>query len=102
MPAKLLFDNKQHIVIRPRVYVSKNEARVYTHASKLSVINCYCLVCGDLSIKRQRLKRLLFDFEAEHAGVENSRLKALKNVAPRHLLDTRLNPPGNLRVRAVG
>jgi hypothetical protein len=24
-------------------------------------------------------------------------LKALGNVAPRHLLDTRLNPPGDLR-----
>jgi hypothetical protein len=24
-------------------------------------------------------------------------LKALSNVAPRHLLDTRLNPPGDLR-----
>jgi len=24
-------------------------------------------------------------------------LKALGNVAPRHLLDTRLNPPGELR-----
>jgi hypothetical protein len=28
-------------------------------------------------------------------------LKALGNVAPRHLLDTRLNPPADLRARAV-
>jgi hypothetical protein len=28
-------------------------------------------------------------------------LKALGNVAPRHLLDTRLNPPAELRARAV-
>jgi hypothetical protein len=27
-------------------------------------------------------------------------LKALGNVAPRHLLDTRLNPPAELRARA--
>jgi hypothetical protein len=27
-------------------------------------------------------------------------LKALANVAPRHLLDTRLNPPAELRARA--
>jgi hypothetical protein len=26
-------------------------------------------------------------------------LKALANVAPRHLLDTRLNPPADLRAR---
>jgi hypothetical protein len=29
--------------------------------------------------------------------VKQSMLKALANVAPRHLLDTRLNPPGELR-----
>jgi hypothetical protein len=28
-------------------------------------------------------------------------LKALGNVAPRHLLDTRLNPPAELRARAA-
>jgi hypothetical protein len=27
-------------------------------------------------------------------------LKALANVAPRHLLDTRLNPPADLRAKA--
>jgi hypothetical protein len=29
--------------------------------------------------------------------VKQSLLKALGNVAPRHLLDTRLNPPADLR-----
>ena len=37
------------------------------------------------------------EMEREHPGVKNSMLKALSNVAPRHLLDTRLNPPGDLR-----
>jgi hypothetical protein len=32
------------------------------------------------------------DLEREHPGVKSSMLKAMKNVAPRHLLDTRLNP----------
>jgi len=31
--------------------------------------------------------------------VKQSMLKALGNVAPRHLLDTRLNPPAALRAR---
>jgi hypothetical protein len=39
------------------------------------------------------------ELEREHPGVKNSMLKALGNVAPRHLLDTRLNPPADLRVR---
>jgi hypothetical protein len=32
------------------------------------------------------------DLEREHVGVKQSMLKALSNVSPRHLLDTRLNP----------
>ena len=41
------------------------------------------------------------ELEREHPGVKQSMLKALGNVAPRHLLDTRLNPPAELRARAV-
>ena len=40
---------------------------------------------------------MLMELEREHPGVKQSMLKALSNVAPRHLLDTRLNPPGELR-----
>jgi tRNA(Ile)-lysidine synthase TilS/MesJ len=43
-------------------------------------------------LQRQRVKRLIFDLEREHAGVKASMLRALGNVAARHLLDTRLNP----------
>jgi hypothetical protein len=39
------------------------------------------------------------DLETDHPGVRQSMLKALSNVAPRHLLDTRLNPPAALRAR---
>ena len=39
------------------------------------------------------------ELEVEHPGVKQSMLKALANVAPRHLLDTRLNPPAELRAR---
>ena len=101
MPAKLLSDDKSQVVIRPLVYVGEDEARAYTRESGLPVIGCCCPVCGDLSLKRQRLKRLLLDFETDHPGVKNSMLKALSNVAPRHLLDTRLNPAGELRSRAA-
>ncbi len=37
------------------------------------------------------------ELEGEHPGVKQSMLKALGNVAPRHLLDFRLNPPAELR-----
>jgi hypothetical protein len=50
-----------------------------------------------MSLQRQRVKRLILDLEREHSGVKQSMLKALSNVMPRHLLDTRINPSGELR-----
>ena len=90
MPARLVSDNEKHIVIRPLVYVTEPEARSYARESGLPIIGCCCPACGDLSLKRQRLKRMLAEFEVEHPEVKNSMLKALSNVHPRHLLDRRL------------
>src|SRR5919206_1803392 len=101
MPAKLVSDNGEHVVIRPLVYVSEDEARAYTKQCALPIIGCCCPACGDLSLQRQRTKRLLVELEREHPGVKQSMLKALGNVAPRHLLDTRLNPPAELRRREI-
>ena len=68
---------------------------------ELPIIGCCCPACGDLSLQRQRVKRLIMDLEVEHPGVKQSMLKALGNVMPRHLLDTRLNPSGELRDSAA-
>ena len=92
MPARLVSDDGAHVVIRPFVYVGEEECRAYAKACGLPVIGCCCPACGDLSLQRQRIKRLLMDLEREHPGVKSSMIKALKNVAPRHLLDTRLDP----------
>lgn len=100
MPAKLVSDDEQNVVIRPFVYVGEDEARQYCKESELPIIGCCCPACGDLGLQRQRIKRLIMDLELEHPGVKNSMLKALGNVAPRHLLDTRLNPPAELRASA--
>jgi tRNA 2-thiocytidine biosynthesis protein TtcA len=99
MPAKLVSDDGANVVIRPLVYVGEDEARAYARESDLPVIGCCCPACGDLGLQRQRVKRLLMDLDHEHPGVKQSMLKALANVAPRHLLDTRLNPPAELRAR---
>jgi tRNA 2-thiocytidine biosynthesis protein TtcA len=60
--------------------------------SGLPVIGCCCPACGDLSLKRQRMKRLIADLELEHPDIKNSMMKALSNVVPSHLLDRRLQP----------
>ncbi|HUE88020.1 MAG TPA: tRNA 2-thiocytidine(32) synthetase TtcA [Vicinamibacterales bacterium] len=96
MPARLVSDNKAHIVIRPLVYVTEAEARAYAKENELPVIGCCCPACGDLSLQRQRVKRLIMELEREHPNVKASMLKALGNVMPRHLLDRRLNPAREL------
>jgi tRNA 2-thiocytidine biosynthesis protein TtcA len=97
MPARLVSDNGEHVVIRPLVFVGEDEARLYTKECGLPIIGCCCPACGDLSLQRQRVKRLVLDLEREHPGVKQSMLKALGNVMPRHLLDLRLNPSGEMR-----
>lgn len=90
MPARLVSDSGKHVVIRPLVYVTEADARAYTQEVALPVIGCCCPACGDLSLQRQRVKRLIMDLEREHPQVKASMIKALTNVKPRHLLDRRL------------
>src|SRR4030088_1425647 len=97
MPAKLVSDDGAHVVVRPLVYGGEDEARAYTKECELPTIGCCCPACGDLGLQRNDTKWLLMELDREHAGVKNPMLNALGNVAPRHLLDTRLNPPGELR-----
>ena len=101
MPARLVSDNGEHVVIRPLVAVTEAEARAYAKESELPIIGCCCPACGDLGLQRQRVKRLIAELEVEHPEVKNSMIRALGNVAPRHLLDRRLNPPAELRRAAA-
>lgn len=90
MPARLVSDDGRHVVIRPLAYVTEDEARRYTKSYALPIVGCACPACGDLSLQRQRIKRLIFELEREHPNTKSSMLRALGNVAPRHLLDRRL------------
>ena len=101
MPARLVSDNGEHVVIRPLVYTTEAEARNYAKASELPIIGCCCPACGDMSLQRQRIKRLIAELEVEHPEVKSSMIRALGNVAGRHLLDRRLNPLPELRDTAL-
>jgi tRNA 2-thiocytidine biosynthesis protein TtcA len=101
MPARLVSDNGEHVVIRPLVNVLESEARQYAKASGLPIIGCCCPACGDLSLQRQRVKRLIAELQVEHPDIKNSMLRALGNVASRHLLDKRLHPLPELRAAAA-
>jgi tRNA 2-thiocytidine biosynthesis protein TtcA len=108
MPARLVSDEGRHVVIRPLAYVDEEECRAYATASGLPITRCQSPACGDPNRQRQRVKRLLGELEREHPGVKDSMLRALGNVAPRYLLDTRLHPvtpldaPGTARLDGEG
>jgi tRNA 2-thiocytidine biosynthesis protein TtcA len=89
MPAKLRSDTG-HVVIRPLVYASESETRTYAKECGLPIVASCCAACGDLSLQRQRVKRLLLDLDREYPGVKASMLRALGHVTPSHLLDRRL------------
>jgi tRNA 2-thiocytidine biosynthesis protein TtcA len=101
MPARLVSDNGEHTVIRPLVYTTEADARAYAKESELPIIGCCCPACGDLTLQRQRIKRLIAELEVEHPEIKNSMIRALANVAGRHLLDRRLNPLPELREAAL-
>src|SRR5436190_4493161 len=67
MPARLVSDNGEHVVVRPLVYVTEAEARTYAKEESLPIISCCCPACGDLSLQRQRVKRLIAQLEVEHS-----------------------------------
>jgi tRNA 2-thiocytidine biosynthesis protein TtcA len=94
MPARLVSDDGRHVVVRPLVYASESECRAYTKECALPITGCGCPACEDLSLQRQRVKRLLLDLEREHPGVKASLLKAVGNLQPRHLLDRRYRERG--------
>ena len=73
--ASLVSDDRRHVVIRPLVYVTEAEARQYAKASELPIIGCCCPACGDLSLQRQRVKRLIAELEVEHPGIKSSMLQ---------------------------
>jgi tRNA 2-thiocytidine biosynthesis protein TtcA len=100
MPARLVSDNGEHVVIRPLVNVLESEARAYAKASALPIVGCCCPACGDLSLQRQRVKRLIAELQVD-PDIKNSMLRALGNVASRHLLDKRLDPLPELRAAAA-
>lgn len=90
MPARLVSDNARHVVIRPLVYVLESEARAYAQEASLPIIGCCCSACGDLSLKRQRMKRLIAELELEHPDIKNSMIRALGNIVPSHLIDEKV------------
>lgn len=89
MPPKLLSDDARNVIIRPLVYVAESDLTELSRVWEIPIIPCN--LCGSQDgLKRQRMKDLLRELQAEIPNVANSLLAAQSNVHESHLMDHRL------------
>jgi tRNA 2-thiocytidine biosynthesis protein TtcA len=89
MPAKLVSDNGEHVVIRPLAFCKESELISYAELKQFPIIPCN--LCGSQpNLQRQNIKAMLNDWEQNFPGRIESMFTALKNVVPSHLCDSEL------------
>jgi tRNA 2-thiocytidine biosynthesis protein TtcA len=89
MPPKLLSDDGRHIVIRPLAYVAERDIARYARARRFPLIPC--TLCGSQpTLERERIGRMLRDWERQYPGRVESVFAALKDVVASQLADRRL------------
>lgn len=89
MPPKLLADDKRNIVIRPLAYCHEKDIESYAKLKEFPIIPCN--LCGSKdNLQRQVVKEMLNKWEKDHPGRVEIMFRALKNVVPSQLADTKL------------
>ena len=95
MPPKLATNDKQNIVIRPLAYCSEKDIASYARQMEFPIIPCD--LCGSQeNLQRQKVKEMLQGWEREQPGRINNIFRAITNVEPSHLADTKLYDFKNL------
>ncbi|MBL0711499.1 MAG: tRNA 2-thiocytidine(32) synthetase TtcA [Colwellia sp.] len=89
MPAKLVSDNGEHVVIRPLAFCKETELIQYSELKKFPIIPCN--LCGSQpNLQRQNIKRMLQEWHEQFPGRIESMFTAMRNVVPSHLCDNNL------------
>jgi tRNA 2-thiocytidine biosynthesis protein TtcA len=89
MPAKLVSDDRRHVVIRPLAYVAEPDLAAYAEAKGFPIIPC--TLCGSQdNLQRKQIGEMLRGWERQHPGRMESIVRALTDVRPSHLLDRKL------------
>ena len=89
MPAKLVSDNGEHVVIRPLAYCKEKEIEQYAELKQYPIIPCN--LCGSQpNLQRQITKNMLNEWDDKFPGRLESMFTAMQNVVPSHLCDTTL------------
>ncbi|MBB1384853.1 tRNA 2-thiocytidine(32) synthetase TtcA [Pseudoalteromonas sp. SG45-5] len=100
MPAKLMSDNGEHMVIRPLAYCRETDIAQYAFAQGYPIIPCN--LCGSQeNLQRKHTKAMLAKWDTDHPGRIESIFTAMQNVVPSHLADAELFDFKNLQTGDV-
>ena len=100
MPAKLVSDNGEFMVLRPLAYVAEKDLIRWAQVRQFPIIPC--TLCGSQeNLQRQNMKEMLNDWDKRFPGRIDNMLSALQNVVPSHLMDRQLFPFESLKITGV-
>ncbi len=89
MSPKLQSDDGRHVVIRPLAYVEEADLEAYAAVRQFPIIPCD--LCGSQdNLQRQQVKQMLREWDKQYPGRVDNIFRALKSVAPSHLMDRAL------------
>lgn len=89
MPAKLVSDNGEHVVIRPLAFCKESELIQYAALKQFPIIPCN--LCGSQpNLQRQNIKQMLQEWHQQSPGRIESMFTAMRNIVPSHLCDSDL------------
>lgn len=101
MPAKLLSDNKQHIVIRPLAYCQEKDIAHYASLREFPIIPCQ--LCGNQeNLARKKVQKWIELLAQDNPKIPSNLLRALQKVSPSQLMDKTLWDFKNLEEKVQG
>ncbi len=100
MPAKLLSDNGEFMVIRPLAHVAEKDIVRWAAHREYPIIPC--TLCGSQeNLQRKQIGNMLREWEHKYPGRLQNMATALQNVVPSHLMDGTLHDFKGLTVTGV-
>ncbi|GLQ57379.1 tRNA 2-thiocytidine(32) synthetase TtcA [Devosia nitrariae] len=104
MPPRLLNDEGDVEVLRPLIYCAEEDLARFAQAMAFPIIPCD--LCGSQDgLERNAMKAMLNDIEKRMPGRKDVMIRALGNINPSHMLDSKLfdfmalSRPGNGQTR---
>lgn len=89
MPAKLLSDSKEHILIRPLAYCQEKDIIEFANEQQFPIIPCN--LCGSQdNLMRVKVKSLIAQLAKDNPKVPSNMLHAIQSVKTSQLLDHNL------------